>query len=91
MADDPNARDPDASDPDASDPDASDLEQTDDRGSADALAIIMSALEDVGISRERAEATFKDDSCPERTCDNCGRLYRGRSVYCSMWCAVSDA
>lgn len=41
--------------------------------------------------RERAEAAYRDDSCPERACDRCGEPYKGPAVYCSLACAVADA
>lgn len=34
---------------------------------------------------------YDDPSFPERTCDKCGRQYRGPAVYCSLECAVADA
>lgn len=41
----------------------------------------------------RSAAAYRNDSCPERTCENdrCGRRYRGPAVYCSLICAVDDA
>src|SRR4051812_30061416 len=39
---------------------------------------------------ERPSA-YLDDSYPERTCDHCGRLYRGPAVVCSLSCAIADA
>ena len=43
--------------------------------------------------RREAVESFHDDSCPERICerDECGRVYRGPGVYCSMPCALADA
>ena len=34
---------------------------------------------------------YRDDTCPERMCDRCSRLYRGPAVYCSLECAIADA
>jgi hypothetical protein len=38
-----------------------------------------------------ARASYRDDSFPERECDNCGKNYRGPAVYCSFECAIADA
>lgn len=38
-----------------------------------------------------ARAAYQDDSCPERACDRCGKVYRGPAVYCSLECALEDA
>jgi hypothetical protein len=40
---------------------------------------------------ERAEAAYHNDRFAERPCDNCGELYRGPAVYCSLKCALADA
>jgi hypothetical protein len=37
------------------------------------------------------EASYRDDTFPERLCDRCGTLYRGPAVYCSLQCALDDA
>lgn len=34
---------------------------------------------------------YRDDSYPERECDYCHLRYRGKTVYCSLACALSDA
>lgn len=34
--------------------------------------------------------SYSDPSYPERACDYCGKLYRGRAVYCSLECATDD-
>jgi hypothetical protein len=38
-----------------------------------------------------ARASYHDESYPDRTCDGCGKHYRGPAVYCSFECAVADA
>jgi hypothetical protein len=40
---------------------------------------------------QKARSAYRDDSFAERTCDRCGRSYRGPAVYCSLECAVADA
>jgi hypothetical protein len=34
---------------------------------------------------------YRDDRFAERSCDHCGKPYRGPAVYCSLECAVADA
>lgn len=34
---------------------------------------------------------YRDDSFPERHCDECGRPYRGPAVFCSLKCALAAA
>ena len=38
-----------------------------------------------------ARTAYRDDSFSERTCDKCGKRYRGPAVYCSLECAEADA
>jgi hypothetical protein len=35
--------------------------------------------------------SYVDESCAERACDHCGRLYRGPAVYCRQLCALEDS
>jgi RecJ-like exonuclease len=35
-------------------------------------------------------ASYINPDYPERTCDYCGKLYRGPAVYCSLECATDD-
>jgi hypothetical protein len=38
-----------------------------------------------------AREAYLDERYPERTCDACGKMYRGPAVYCSIECAQADA
>lgn len=42
-------------------------------------------------ARSPEDDPYVDPRCEPRTCDNCGREYRGPAVYCSMKCAYEDA
>lgn len=42
-------------------------------------------------ARLRAGRAYHDPTCPLRTCEACGRAYRGPAVYCSLSCAELDA
>jgi len=35
--------------------------------------------------------SYIDETCAERACDGCGRLYRGPAVYCRQACALEAA
>lgn len=50
---------------------------------------ILCELREVMVAQ--AEGRYRDDACPERTCDHCQGLYRGPAVYCSLQCAEADA
>jgi hypothetical protein len=39
----------------------------------------------------RAAAAYRDQRCPPRACDNCGRVYQGPAVVCSLSCAPALA
>lgn len=34
---------------------------------------------------------YHDPTFPPRACDNCGALYTGPSLYCSLTCAIADS
>jgi hypothetical protein len=38
-----------------------------------------------------AKDPHADPGWPERTCDHCGKVYRGPAVFCSRSCAIGDA
>jgi hypothetical protein len=38
-----------------------------------------------------ADDAYRDVRFEERTCNCCGKPYRGPAVYCSLACAVADA
>ena len=40
---------------------------------------------------QAARNAYRDAGCPERTCDNCGKTYRGPAVFCSLECALAAA
>lgn len=42
------------------------------------------------MTRESAEAAYRDTEGLERSCLLCAGAYRGRSVYCSLTCAEAD-
>jgi hypothetical protein len=58
-----------------------------------AAGFLLAAVEllDEGRDPDAGANPYRDDSFPERTCDHCGKPYRGPAVYCSLDCAVSDA
>jgi hypothetical protein len=39
----------------------------------------------------RERGAYHDETCAERACDRCGKLYRGPAVYCRLTCALADA
>lgn len=43
------------------------------------------------VLRLRAVKMYRDDRCPERECDFCGKTYQGPALYCTLSCAQADA
>jgi hypothetical protein len=64
-----------------------------DKGSMDGAERFVSSLLPALPDRATkfARASYRDDSCSPRACDNCNRTYRGPAVYCSFECAIADA